>query len=287
MSINIYTKRSNENEALYLKRIEEILKEGLFFPKELSEEKKKIVKIAFDEVRKVCKNHNFSLNSLQDDIDTYRIHNEFDFSPTDFDKKTQRSRKFFGFGKGVSKNQSYFNALFFHYDTEYGRDYIRQKMRDKEIVLLGGGHSKITKEFEENSIFPKRIVNIDPFIEKQKGDTDTLLKIDASCVDFIEKMKNNGVYGADEIWALFSVPVYLRDSQKIEQLFVNIDNLLNVNGTLRIWPLSVWADGDELNILKRKEALQKAIEKYSKNYDVTIVDALGYTKLVAQKLKPF
>ena len=286
MSINIYTKRSNENEALYLNRIENLLKEGMIFPKELSVAKKKIVKIAFDEVRKVCKNHNFSLNNLQD-VDTYRIHNEFDFSPTDFEKKTQRSRKFFGFGKGVSKNQSYFNALFFHYDTEYGRDYIRQKMKDKEIVLLGGGYSQIQKEFAENSIFPKKVVNVDPFIEKQKKDTDTLLKIDASCADFMEKMQRNGVYGADEIWALFSVPVYLRSPQEIEQLFYNIDNLLNVNGVLRIWPLSVWDDDNEYNISKRKEALQKAIEKYGKNYNVTIVEALGYTKLVAQKLKPF
>ncbi len=153
---------------------------------------------------------------MKNKIDIYRIHNEFDFLPTDFEKKTQRSRKFFGFGKWVSKHQSYFSILFFYYDTEYGRDYIRQKMKDKEIVLLDGRYSQIQKEFAENSIFPKKVVNVDPFINKKIKDADTLLRIDASCTDFMEKMKNNGVYGADEIWALFSVSVYLRSPQEIE-----------------------------------------------------------------------
>ncbi len=51
MSVNIYTKRSNENEALYLKRIESFLKEMAGFSRELTNRMNEIIKIAFYEIR--------------------------------------------------------------------------------------------------------------------------------------------------------------------------------------------------------------------------------------------
>ena len=76
-----------------------------------------------------------------------------------------------------------------------------------------------------------------------------------------EEIKNLKIEKADEIWATWSVPMYLETAKDIENLFENIDYLLALNGVLRIHPLYLLdfkKDGHEMFDRAEKFEIRKS-----------------------------
>lgn len=103
--------------------------------------------------------------------------------------------------------------------------------------MLGGGDS-INDLILDSDIKPSMVVNIDSFIkfeDKNKNDRKNYKSIVLGAES--QEIKTLEVEKADEIWATWSVPIYLETAKDIEDLFKNIDHLLAVNGIVRIHPL--------------------------------------------------
>jgi hypothetical protein len=204
----------------------------------------------------------------------------------DFDQ-TQRDRKFFDrqYGKGNSQYETYWNTLFFPYNTKETRAFAKEILDNKTIALLGGGRAKIGKELEEYGIKPKNIVNIDPFIEIPEPDADTVVSANAADNKFMEKLEEHNIKKADEIWAEFSVPAYLETPEEIIQLLKNIDSLLAENGNARIWPIVVSGAEGEQTFFNKKEALVRGLDDLNKTkkYKISYYDAAGHTGIIIHK----
>jgi len=206
--------------------------------------------------------------------------------------KTQRNRKFFEIqpGKGDAKRETYWNTLFFPYNTKATRAFAKEFFDDKIIVLLGGGRSRIKEELKENKISPREVVNIDPFVENPESEADTVISISASDEHLIDKMREYGIEKADEIWAEFSVPAYIDSPKEIQQLIQNIDQLLAEDGSARIWPIKVKESGDESDSLARKTAFIESLKNLNiktNKYEFILYEAAGRHGLIIHKLKNF
>jgi hypothetical protein len=207
---------------------------------------------------------------------------------TDFDK-TQRDRKFFDrqYGKGQSQYETYWNTLFFPYNTVETREFAKEILDNKIIVLLGGGRAKIGKELKEHDIKPEKIVNIDPFVENPESDADTVVPVNATDNKFMEKLGEHNIKKADEIWAEFSVPAYLETPEEITQLLKNIDSLLAENGNARIWPIVVGGIEGEQSFFNKKEALVQGLQDLdkTKKYKISYYNAASQTGVILHKLE--
>jgi hypothetical protein len=211
------------------------------------------------------------------------------FTDSESFDKTQRSRKFFEIqpGKGVAKRETYWNTLFFPYNTKATREFAKKILDDKTIALLGGGRSQLKKELTENDITPRKIINIDPFVENIEEGADRVISLSASDDNFINRMTKEGIVGVDEIWAEYSVPAYLEDPREIQQLIQNIDALLVEGGTARIWPLEVNGSGEDKERISRKDALIDGIKEMNATgkYEITLQEAAGRHGITLHKLK--
>ena len=206
----------------------------------------------------------------------------------DFDQ-TQRDRKFFDrqHGKGNSQYETYWNTLFFPYNTKETRDFAKETLDNKTIALLGGGRAKIGKELKEHGIKPEKIVNIDPFVENPESDADTVVPVNATDNKFMEKLGEHNIKKADEIWAEFSVPAYLETPEEITQLLKNIDSLLAENGNARIWPIVVGGTEGEQSFFNKKEALVQGLQDLdkTKKYKISYYNAANQTGVILHKLE--
>ncbi len=120
---------------------------------------------------------------------------------------------------------------------EHRKELLRKILDNKKIILLGGGDS-INDLILESDIKPSSIVNIDSFIKFEDKDKNQRKNYRSIVLEAeSEELKNFGIEKADEIWATWSVPMYLETAKDIENMFKNIDHLLAVNGILRIHPL--------------------------------------------------
>ncbi len=218
----------------------------------------------------------------RDKRENYTDSNSFD--------NTQRNRKFFEIqpGKGSAKRETYWNTLFFLYNTKATREFAKKILDNKTIVLLGGGRSQLKQEFKEHDIIPRDIINVDPFVDNIEEAADPVILINAADKNFIEKMHLQGIDGADEIWAEFSVPAYLDDPEEIKQLMQNIDLLLVPGGTARIWPIKVSGEGENLDQIARKNALMDSIKDIIKTnkYEFILYESAGHSGLIFHKLAP-
>ncbi|MDP2669250.1 MAG: hypothetical protein Q8P07_05460 [bacterium] len=217
-------------------------------------------------------------------------HDRGELSDSDSFDKTQRSRKFFEIqpGKGAAKRETYWNTLFFSYNTQATRAFAKKTLDDKTIVLLGGGRSQLKKELAKNNIVPREIVNVDPFVENVEEGADTVIPVSASDDSFIDKMSKEGVVKADEIWAEYSVPAYLEDPKEIQLLIQNIDALLVEGGSARIWPLEIGGRGEDEDRTARKDALINSIKNIyaTDKYEITLYKAAGRPGIILHKLAP-
>ncbi|MFH1838548.1 MAG: hypothetical protein ABH808_03590 [Candidatus Kuenenbacteria bacterium] len=208
---------------------------------------------------------------------------------SDFFNKTQRKRSFFKiYLKGGQAIDTYWDTLFFPFNTKTTRVFAKKILNNKTIVLLGGGRSQLKKELQENDIIPHEIVNVDPFVKDIEEGADPVIPISASDVNFIEKMQQQGIQSADEIWAVYSVPAYLKDPKEIHQLIQNIDELLAPGGSARIWPIEVSGEGKEPELFARKNALIESIKNINEinKYEITLYESAGRPGFILYKLAP-
>lgn len=228
------------------------------------------------------------LKNISENINCHDKHGLRDSASFD---KTERNRKFFEMQSGKkrsNKRETYWNTLFFPYNTEATRAFAKKILDDKTIVLLGGGRSQLKKELQGNNIFPKEIVNVDPFVENPAEGSDPIIPLSASDENFIEKMKDNGITKADEILAEYSVPAYLEDPREIRQLFQNIDELLAEGGSARIWPIQINGKGENEDQVKRKNELINSLANINatKKYELISYKSAGRDGIILHKLAP-
>lgn len=163
---------------------------------------------------------------------------------------------------------TYARALFFaDKNTLEVQEKLKLELENKKILVLGGGNSLVDL-CSSQTIKPKKIIDIDPFravesVEKGVNGNYQSFAYGAEDRDLVEKLSEFGTF--DEIWALYSVPHYLRTKKDIQSLFYNIEQLLASHGTARIYPLTINTD-DLYEVLKSsgetafKEAAQDRID---------------------------
>ncbi len=200
---------------------------------------------------------------------------------------TNRTRKFFETqSSGQSRKETYWNTLFFPYNTKSTRELAKRILDGKTVVLLGGGRSQLKKELSQNDITPSEVINIDPFVENVEEGADKVIPLSATSPNFMDRMNSEGIVKADEIWAEYSVPAYLSDPGEISQLFKNIDVLLAEGGTARIWPLQVGKSGEDEDRIPRKNALVDSIKEINATgkYEIILYQTAGRHGVTLHKL---
>lgn len=139
-------------------------------------------------------------------------------------------------------------------------EYISSKINGKDVLNIGG--KNMTKDLlTKGDIKPASLVNIDPFIDSEDIDMNAkgvYRSVSISAVDrqIKQKLSADGVPEQyDEIWASFSVPVYLNNTREISMMFRNIKDLLKVKGVARLFPLSLAIQEDK-DMIVEESAVQ-------------------------------
>lgn len=286
--------RPEESQASYLWRMGDFIlkkvgeKGGKFFrpvciqEKDLPEDILNIIKNIIIEALKLQENvsnplENKRIIELMGGVIGY--HNISDLSDSDsFDKKTMRNGSFFT-PQPKTRGETYWNTLFFPYNTKDTREFAKKILDNKTIVLFGGGRSRLKEELQKHNITSHKIINIDPFVENIEEGTDPVISLNVADENFIKKMREQGIESADEIWVKYSVPAYLKDPKEIYQFIQNIDRFLNFGGNARIWPIQVSEKRDkDWGWLERKNALIKSLENINETnkYKITLYNAGGF-----------
>ncbi len=231
---------------------------------------------------------NIILESIERSIGTHRASKEANPKDEVAFESTQRKRKFFEIqpGQGAAKRETYWNTLFFPYNTESTRTFAKEILDGKTIMLLGGGRARLKEEMEQNNILPHEIINVDPFVSEAEPGADSVLSLSATDERLPDIIRARGIESVDEIWAEYSVPAYLENPNEIRNLFRNIDILLAEDGYARIWPTEV-KHGDRKEVDARKTALLESINKLvaSGKYEITDFKAAGRSGFTLHKLK--
>lgn len=246
----------------------------------------------FDEVKNTI---NIELLKQKIKSDGQKLANKNEES---FDK-TNRARTFFHHpelnkGRGINsdKTANYSASMFMvpRIKIKEQLEYLKEYINDKNIYLLGGGYSCLDL-LNLNNLKPSKIINIDPFVNEEKLNQLTknskteykLLKEDAAGDNLLEEIKKNNLPKADEIWASFSVPMYLDNPIQIKKLFDNIAILLNKGGKCRIYPIGL-EDNNEEN----RNALIESIKSLTtmKKFNIYINDVdTQRSQLIIEKLE--
>jgi len=303
-SLELFTRFNNESQAAYLSRSVELLCDilhtrlGLLADlNRLKEEDFTVDEIALiDEIvlqaQMQCdsSNANNELNlSLLSDLIAYHDRGELG-SSMDFDT-TQRSRMFFDiqYAKASAKRESYWNTLFFLFNTSSTRRLAKTMLDGKKILLFGGGRSKLNVELNNHNINPDFLLNVDPFVDNLEIDSDEVVSFSAADSKLPSVLNQKSVNQVDEIWAEFSVPAYLHETNKIKILFENIHALLAVGGNARIWPLKVSGVGESSICRARKQMLIESVRWICSqaNYELNLFKSAGSWGMVLTKLDKF
>jgi hypothetical protein len=161
------------------------------------------------------------------------------------EKKEGDDLSFFEYKRNRNLIMNIYSLTLFSYDIEECREYVNERfINGKNIWLLGGGDS-VQDLLTDRSLTPASVVNIDPYIgyESVGKNPNGIYRsegIDASNFVAIEKMRTErDIPLADEMWALYSVPVYLETPGQIEGLFKTITQNLAKEGVCRIFPLEL------------------------------------------------
>ncbi|MEK7460656.1 MAG: hypothetical protein AAB647_00380 [Patescibacteria group bacterium] len=201
--------------------------------------------------------------------------------------QTARSRKLFETqpGTGAAKRESYWNTLVSPYVTP---EVAKRMLNDKTIMLLGGGKSHLKEEMVGSGISSREVINVDPYVSLPEPGADPVMPWSATDPHLVEKLQSKQVKQANEIWAEYSVPAYLKDPEEIKQLFTNINALLADGGTARIWPTMIGDSGNETQNLACKAALMESLQKLadSGKYEIVARRAAGRPGFTLYKIPP-
>lgn len=194
-------------------------------------------------------------------------------------RNTTNSRNFFNLGQkdlhriqdGMIENTFLLSEL----HSEIEMEYIRQRLKDKKILLIGGNNS--CNDLLNLPLGIQKVVNIDPFtasesMKKNQQGIYESFPLAAEDPQLREKLNNEKF---EEIWANFSVPMYSRSPEAIKDSFENMVSLLSVGGTIRIYPVSV---GEDYSLPESKrhvsdsmyDALIVTIEELIKRPDLNV-----------------
>jgi hypothetical protein len=221
----------------------------------------------------------------------------FKNSKIDLFKQTANRRRF------VGPTDSLYKPLFKIYDQENPeiKKYLKEHIDDKVIVLFGGGNS--AKDLISGTDFnPKALINIDPYVvedswdESNKKEKYTSIKLPSESKELSDMIQKNEIPQADEVWATYSVPMYLESEEKIFDTFKNMDAVLKNGGMIRITPLYLHVFGESLVAENFKEdsperrwwAFSKSVRDFveSGKYSASISgDTLFLKKLLLPKIK--
>ncbi len=159
---------------------------------------------------------------------------------------------------------------------------LKELIHEKNIILLGGGDS-INDLIRESELKPASVVNIDPFLNSEDVDKNSRKNYRSivTRAEDVDLGKKN-IQKAHEIWATWSVPLYLENAKDIEQLFNNIDELLLPGGIFRVYPLYILdfqRTGHEAfdkadSFEERRDAWINSVVKLllTKRYNLTIIN---------------
>lgn len=290
-------RRADESQVAYLSRAGELVTsmirnenlEGLIFDpnrareEDLSPVTRELIAKTMEEARRESTSetnqviYNASaLESIEQSIGTHRATTEADPKDEVTFERTQRRRKLFEVqpGQGAAKRETYWNTLFFPYNTESTRAFAKELLDDKIILLLGGGRARLKEEMIQNGISPREVLNIDPFVDEAEHGADSVVSASAADERLPDILHKRDIEGADEIWAEYSVPAYLENPDEIRQLFRNIDALLAEDGFARIWPTEV-KHGDNAEVNIRKTALLESLNELATSGKYEIVASKG------------
>jgi hypothetical protein len=153
----------------------------------------------------------------------------------------------------ASDNKPLAHTLFgipkFEYEATYeviegAEKYITESIKDKRILLFGGGNSCGDLIYNNKDFKPQVIINVDPYRIRTEEQTETpnpYIRIDTTAEDpnLEDKLESVGFPQVDEIWASYSVPYYSNKPEDIRGMFENAKKLLAPGGMLRIYPFSI------------------------------------------------
>lgn len=101
---------------------------------------------------------------------------------------------------------------------------IKKLLHNKKLLLVGGGHSQIQRALDFAKINCD-VTNVDPFINDARS-ARTVITQDFTNTDFENEF--------DEIWALYSLPLYSPDVAHAIEFYGRAAIALKPGGTLRI-----------------------------------------------------
>jgi hypothetical protein len=129
------------------------------------------------------------------------------------------------------------------YENELG--FNSDDVLTKKILLIGGGQSPIKKNLLDQDV---HITNVDPIrYDNQENTADKTINEDFLSANIEGKF--------DEIWCLFSLPLYIVNPEDVTKFYTKALNLLADNGVLRIHPIVLTKE----NSLSLREMLLKPL----------------------------
>ncbi len=236
-----------------------------------------LLKSDFENVKLNREKNNIILNELDfrgsaraynDNMPGSYIKDEYD--SINYFNKTNQERSFFP--SQFKKDSFPYSLSLFevtNINSPEAKEYLKRKLSDKRICLLGGGKS-MQDLIESDLIKPEIIVNVDPFLDKEEinkniNNNYRSLEVKADDPDLPGRLSREGLNKFDEIWASYSVPFYNTTKEQIDNLFNNIDQMLSEGGNCRITPLDTQNEECVFEINK-KLAEMNIMDKY--NFDL-------------------
>jgi hypothetical protein len=127
----------------------------------------------------------------------------------------------------------------------------QKELSNKKILLIGGGQSPIKKNLQGQDV---HITNVDPISYDNPEDTaDHTINEDFLTANIEGKF--------DEIWCLFSLPLYIVNPDDVTKFYTKALGLLADDGVLRISPIALSEDMS----LTLKEVLLKPLVQQKSN----------------------
>ncbi len=110
---------------------------------------------------------------------------------------------------------------------------IKRLLHNKKLLLIGGGHSQIQRAFDFAKINCD-VTNVDPYINDIRS-ARTVINCDFNATSFENEF--------DEIWALYSLPLYSPTVNHAADFYRHAAVALKPGGTLRIGGHPRWVPG--------------------------------------------